>query len=135
MTAFTIIDEGRATAVDAQVHDDRVLVDVGDVERATGWLRKPEGLCRGEVCVPVRDARLEAGGRIDLTVLAATLRRPLALDLTERAAFLGASAQDRAAQLGSLVAQDFTLPDLDGRRHSLSDHRGNKVLLVFYASW
>ena len=26
-------------------------------------------------------------------------------------------------------------PDLEGKLHSLSDHRGKKVLLVAYASW
>jgi peroxiredoxin len=33
------------------------------------------------------------------------------------------------------MAPAFALPDLDGRRHRLSDHRGNKVLLVTWASW
>src|SRR5439155_1238873 len=31
--------------------------------------------------------------------------------------------------------QFFTLADLDGRLHTLSNHRGKKVLLVAYASW
>lgn len=29
-------------------------------------------------------------------------------------------------------APDFTLPDQDGREHSLSDYRGQRVLLYFY---
>lgn len=29
-------------------------------------------------------------------------------------------------------APDFTLPDQDGREHSLSDYRGQKVVLYFY---
>ena len=61
--------------------------------------------------------------------------RPLALDVDERAAYLGASAAERGAQLATLQAPDFTLPDLSGRLHSLSDYRGKKVLLVAYASW
>jgi cytochrome c-type biogenesis protein len=61
--------------------------------------------------------------------------RPVAIDREERAAYLGVSAADRARALSSLEAPDFTLPDLDGRTHSLSDHRGKKVLLVAYASW
>ena len=61
--------------------------------------------------------------------------RPVALDLDERAAYLGVSASVRAAALASLEAPDFTLPDLDGRPHTLSAHRGAKVLLVAYASW
>jgi peroxiredoxin len=33
------------------------------------------------------------------------------------------------------MAPDFTLPDLDGRMHSLSDYRGKKVFLLAWASW
>ena len=61
--------------------------------------------------------------------------RPVAADLDERAAYLGTPASARARQLASLVAPDFTLPDLEGRRHSLADHRGAKVFLVAYGSW
>lgn len=61
--------------------------------------------------------------------------RPVALDEAEGAAYLGVSAAARGRQLASLEAPDFSLPDLDGRRHSLSDHRGKKVFLVAYGSW
>jgi hypothetical protein len=61
--------------------------------------------------------------------------RPVAIDREERAAYLGVSAAERAKVLSSLEAPDFTLPDLDGRLHALSAHRGKKVLLVAYASW
>jgi len=67
--------------------------------------------------------RAEAGGR------------PVALDRDERAAYLGVAAAERARALASLEAPDFALPDLEGRLHSLADHRGKKVLLVAYASW
>jgi hypothetical protein len=66
---------------------------------------------------------------------AETSGRPVAVDLDERAAYFGISAAERAKALGSLEAPDFTLPDLDGRPHSLSAQRGKKVLLVAYASW
>lgn len=61
--------------------------------------------------------------------------RPVAVDPEEGAAYLGVPARARAAALASLEAPDFMLPDLDGRLHSLSEHRGKKVLLVAYASW
>ncbi len=61
--------------------------------------------------------------------------RPTAVDTGERAAYLGVSAEERGRRLASLDAPDFTLPDLDGRPHSLSQHRGKKVFLVAYGSW
>jgi hypothetical protein len=50
----------------------------------------------------------------------------------EIAAFVPA---DRSSGGGSVEAPDFTLPDLDGRMHSLSDYRGRKVVLFTWASF
>ena len=61
--------------------------------------------------------------------------RPVALDEAERVAYLGVSAGERGRRLASLEAPDFTLPDRTGRRHSLSEHRGKKVLLYCWSSW
>ena len=72
---------------------------------------------------------------VDLAKRAEAGGRPVAVDLEERAAYLGVSASERARPLAALEAPDFTLPDLEGRLHSLSDHRGKKVFLVAYASW
>lgn len=134
--AFTIVDEGEPRRVDATVTDGRVRVAPDQVREALGWEWKPEGLCRGEVCVPVRDpdALADADG-IDLAAFAAALGRPLALDVEAGAAALGTPASERASRLASLEAPDFILPDLDGRPHTLSEHRGKKVLLIAYASW
>ena len=76
-----------------------------------------------------------SGEGVELAKLAEAAGRPVAVDRDERVAYLGVSAQERAKTLASLEAPDFTLPDLDGRLHALSQHRGTKVLLVAYGSW
>ena len=134
--SFEFLDGHEIALLDAAVAGERVAVDPASLERALGWKLRPEGLCRGAVCVSVRDrAALVGSDGIDLAGFAAALGRPLALDAAERAAALGTAASERRARLVSLEAPDFTLPDLAGRLHSLSDHRGRKVLLVAYASW
>jgi len=133
---FTILDEGRATEVPARIDIGRVRLSAGSLERALGWELKPQGLCHGEVCIPSAGrAGLLSDGQVDLAAFAELLQRPLALDVDERAAAVGASARERAELLGGGVAPDFTLPDLMGREWTLSGLRGKKVLLIAYASW
>jgi len=135
-TAFTIIEDGASREVQAEIVGDRVRIPPETVQDVLGWELKPEGLCRGSVCVPVRDpSALVVEGGFDLGTLAEVLGRPLALDATEAAAAIGTAAADQADRLASLDAPDFTLPDLEGKLHSLSEHRGKKVLLIAYASW
>ena len=133
MTAFTLLDETRPVTVDATVRDDGVRLSGVALESALGWTLEPEGLCRGPVCLPARGL-VDADG-VDLRAFAEALGRPLALDVEERVAALGASASDRSSRLTSLEAPDFTLPDVHGAPHTLSQYRGRKVLLLAYASW
>ncbi|MBI4518707.1 MAG: redoxin domain-containing protein [Deltaproteobacteria bacterium] len=133
---WTLLVEGRAAEVQASMSDGRLRLRPAALQAALGWEWQPQGFCKGTRCVPVTDAAtlLTAEG-VDLAGFAALLRQPLAVDGDARVACLGVSADDRAGQLASLQAPDFTLPDLSGTRHSLSDYRGRKVLLVAYASW
>ena len=134
--SFTLICDGESRAVEASVGAGRVRIAAAILRDELGWEIKPEGLCRGDACVPVRDPEaLRSEGGVDLVAFADALGRPLALDLEEHSAALGRSASESGAQLASLEAPDFSLPDLEGRPHSLSDHRGKKVLLIAYASW
>ena len=134
-TRFTLIDDGTITAVDAMVDDQAVRLAPAAVRDALGWELKPEGLCRGGLCVPVRDRAAIGADGIELAALASALGRPLAIDVAERAAYLGTSAGERGARLATLKAPDVELPDLAGRLYALRDFRGQKVLLVAYASW
>lgn len=133
---WTLYDEARPQTLAMRSEGARVRVPREALRSALGWELKPEGLCKGDVCVPVRDrAALADQDGIDLATFAQALGRPLAFDAAERAAVLGAAAADRSQRLRSLDAPDFTLPDLAGRLHSLSHFRRNKVLLVAWASW
>lgn len=134
---FTLIDDGEARELRARSSDGRtVRVPPDEMRAALGWTLEPQGLCRGEHCLPAAlHPGLVTDDGIDLARFAAAAGRALALDADERVAVLGASAGARAARLDSLEAPDFTLPDLAGTPHTLSGFRGKKVLLLAWASW
>jgi hypothetical protein len=136
MVSFTIIDAERAVPVRARIVAEHVLLDPTALKDALGWEIHDGLLCSDAMCIPLaaENALVRAGG-IDLAGLARALDRPLAIDTEEGAAFLGASARERSQALAAQQAPDFSLPDLDGRLHTLREHRGKKILLVAWASW
>jgi hypothetical protein len=105
-----------------------------DAARATGWTRKPEGMCQADLCVPL-PAHAARDGRIDMVAFWQLLGRPVVHDAANETWVLGAGADERNTALAGLVAPDFTLPDLAGVPHTLSALRGNKVFLSTWASW
>jgi hypothetical protein len=113
---------------------DRLDVDPTAFEARTGWAIKPEGACKGDVCVPLPDDVRTADGKLDATVLASRLGMPLLHDeATGRWALGPSSVTGRA--LDTATAPELELPDLDGNPFKLSSLHGKKVLLVAWASW
>ena len=123
---ITLIDE-REVEVDAEIDGDRVFVSPDDLLRATGWELKPEGLCRGPVCVPWRSAD---GDRVDLREVASALGRSFV-----RAGGVAALAGDPMSGGQRSSIDELELPDVDGNVVRMSDFAGRKRLLVAWASW
>jgi hypothetical protein len=74
-------------------------------------------------------------GTINVSAHWRSQQRPVLSNSSGDVFVLGAGAHERAQVLKSLQAPDFTLPDLDGTPHSLSDFRGKKVFLASWSSW
>ena len=133
-----IHEERQTTWPDPAAADGGLWLDAAAVEQATGWTWKPEGLCHDLVCVPVppseRDA-LVRGAQLNLAAMWQRSGQPVVHDSARQHWVLGTGAAQRAAALATLQAPDFSLPDLDGQEHRLSDQRGRKVLLATWASW
>ena len=128
MASVTIIADDIST-VEATVADGRILLEPGQLPGALGWTLKPEGLCRDDVCVPVRDrAALFHDGRLDLAAVADALGR-LRGGRRRRRDRRGRArrASSDASALQLLTAPDFELADLDGTRHRLSEWRGTEA--------
>jgi len=100
----TLLTDDGEFSVDAAPSATALWCSARDAEAATGWVAKPEGLCRGPVCVPLpagRERELVDGGRIDLAALWRHLGQPAVHSDRGDAWVLGQSARDRAAAAAS----------------------------------
>jgi len=117
-------------------------VTTADLTRATKFEIKPQGVCREELCFPIpkdrKDKLVAKQGRttiFNLSEFARMVHQPSVFDQKNSVWLFGPrqAAQNNFVQ--TLEAPNFTLPDLNGKMHSLSDFRGKKVLLITWASW
>jgi len=134
---ITVITEEPAT-VDGRPDEARgtVLVTEDQLVDALGWTLNASGLCRGDVCVPVRDAgALRVGDHVDLLAVAGALGRQVVVDLPAGIVAVSLPAELRRQALRDQRAPDFELRDLDGRWHTLTEWQGRKRLLVTFSSW
>jgi hypothetical protein len=92
----------------------------------TGWEIKPEGACRGEVCVPLP-------GPFDVRELSRRLRMPLVHDEEHGLWALGPQSDGHA--LTSAELPEIVLPDRNGEDFALRSLRGTKVFMIAWASW
>ena len=106
---------------------DRLEVEPDALAARTGWEVKPEGACKGDMCVPLPD------GPLDATVLSERLGMALVADETHGLWALGPESGGRA--LTTAKMPDLELPDRHGRPFSLRSLRGTRVVMVAWASW
>ena len=140
---IAVIYDGVPTEVTASTEPSKDLwITMNDLKRATRFVVKPQGVCRDELCFPLPAKRkaefISKRGAVswfNLTAFAALVRQPVARDEKNSVWYFGKREDERGTYLASLEAPNFTLPDINGKMHSLGDYRGKKVLLVTWASW
>lgn len=141
-SSATIIYDEKVTAIQgADQAEGQLWITTADLQRATDFELKPQGVCRGALCFPVPASRysqfVRKSGRqtwFNLAAFADLVHQPVAHDEALATWYFGLRADQRQG-LASLEAPDFTLPDMAGKLHSLSDFRRKKVLLLTWASW
>ena len=127
---------GEVTTVELSEQSGKVSVSNSVLEQATGWSLKPEGLCRDQVCVPVRNVEaLIKDDQVDLAEFARLVSQNIVIDVQRKVVALGEQAQIRGTEMATLEAPDFTLPDILGRQVSFSDYNRRKRLLLAWSSW
>jgi hypothetical protein len=97
-------------------------------EDMTGWAIKPEGACKGDLCVPL------GGGAFDVVGVADRLGMPLVQDAQTALWALGPSSLGGRA-LTTAETPQLVLPDVTGRPFALSSLLGQKVVLVAWAPY
>ena len=110
-------------------------VDALELEQRTGWATKPEGACKADVCVPLPPDADLSDGKLDVEVLAERLAMPLIHDEGASLWAMGPESGITGRALTTASLPEIVLPDLDGNELALSSLRGQKVLLVAWASW
>jgi hypothetical protein len=108
---------------------DRLDIDAESFAAATGWVIKPEGACKGEVCVP-----LPRDGAFDLVDTADRLGMALVHDDAHGVWALGPESFT-GRTLVSAEAPDVVLQDMDGNDVHLASLRGQKVVIVSWAPY
>ena len=137
MTVGQIISiDGQVTAVELSEQSGKVSVSNLVLEQATGWSLKSEGLCRDQVCVPVRNVQaLIKDDQVDLAEFARLVQQNIVIDPQRKVVVFGEQAQIRGTEMATLEAPNFTLPDIHGRQVSFSDYNRRKRLLLAWSSW
>ena len=138
-----IIFNGVATEVSPGPDESKDLwISLADLTRATKFELKPQGVCTEQLCFPIPEkrradfvARREEATWFNLSEFARLLKLPAVQDSKHAVWYFGPRPEDQNKYLETLTAPDFTLADLSGKKHSLSDFRGKKVLLITWASW
>jgi len=139
----TVIYGGLATEVAVATDSSSDLwITTSDLSRATRFVIKPQGVCRDELCFPLpKNRKAEFVSKkgpttwFNLSAFAKLIKQPVVVDQKNGVWYFGARDAEQNGYLTSLEAPNFTLPDLNGKLHSLADFRGKKVLLVTWASW
>jgi len=139
--ATIVYDDAVSEVLSSSDDPNQLWITTADLTRATRFELKPQGVCQAKLCFPIPKARKQGFLRknsgqnwFNLTAFAQLVQQPVAHDAALSTWYFGLRADQRQT-LSSLQAPDFTLPDVNGKMHSLSDFKGKKVFLVTWASW
>ena len=108
-----------------------LTISTDEFEKGTGWAIKPEGACKGDVCIPLKGVD---GDQLDVRQVAETMQMPIAEEPARGLYALGPESIGGRA-LATATAPELELPDLSGKRIKLSDLLGQKIVVYAWAPY
>ena len=102
-----------------------------EFEKGTGWQIKPEGACKGDICIPLKDPPAE---QVDIKRIAEEMNLPLVAEPDHDIWALGPDSIG-GRTLSTAEAPDLTLPDVDGNLFELSSLKGKKIVVYAWAPY
>ncbi len=109
-------------------------ISKNELESGTGWQLKPEGACKGDVCIPLSAESCTGSDVVDVQKIAKDLGMPLVGEPEHNLWSLGPESIGSRA-LTTAVAPEVSLPDLDGKLFPLSSLKGQKIIVYAWAPY
>ena len=100
-------------------------------ESETACTFKPEGACKGDVCIPLK---VDIDQTLDLATLSKAMGMPLVSAPEHNLWALGPESIGSRA-LTQAQAAPLTLPDVNGKPFDLASLRGKKVVVYAWAPY
>ncbi len=100
-------------------------------EAETGWTLKPEGACKGDLCIPIAD---EVRERNDVVAIAEAMGLPVVTSEAHGLVSIGPESVGNRA-LTTAEAPEVELPDLAGNPFKLSSLKGQKIVVFAWAPY
>lgn len=108
-------------------------VTAAEFESGTGWQIKPEGACKGDVCIGLAGVSEQADG-YDIHELADAMALPIVTSEDQSLIAVGPESLGSRA-LTTAQSPDFELPDVNGNLFRLSSLKGKKIMVYAWAPY
>ena len=134
----TVLYQGRTIKLRNTGEGDGLLIDPVDLKSVNGFEIKPEGVCYGDLCIPLDAALMveQAGQKwFSLTALAELLGQPFVADLEAGVWSFAEIPAKRENMMVNAMAPELELTDREGQVVRMADLKGKKALIVTWSSW
>ena len=134
----TVLHAGQRVTLDATGEGPGLLIRPDDLERVNGFTLKPEGACRGDICIPLTENMLvtqDGTEWFDVLAFADHTGQTYVADEAARVWSFAEVPAQRAQTLHNAMAPDLEITDRAGNVIRLADLKGKKALIVTWSSW